>query len=108
MDDELSLLQPREIVVPAGEPGQPSAAVLAVCPMIASAVVRITSAAGAIGLGNIDPSPGYSLETIDQSLRAPQETNSAQRQASTGTAAWRRASFAPPLTPAMISRIENE
>src|SRR5947209_19261508 len=35
-----------------------------------SAVVRITSAGGAVGLGNIDPSPGYSVETIDQSLRA--------------------------------------
>ena len=35
-----------------------------------SAVVRITSASGAVGLGNIDPSPGYSVETIDQSLRA--------------------------------------
>ncbi|MEO8203936.1 MAG: enolase C-terminal domain-like protein [Betaproteobacteria bacterium] len=35
-----------------------------------SAVVRITSANGATGLGNIDPSPGYSIETIDQSLAA--------------------------------------
>src|SRR3954467_8886288 len=35
-----------------------------------SAVVRITSAGGAVGLGNIDPSPGYSVETIDESLRA--------------------------------------
>lgn len=35
-----------------------------------SAVVRITDADGDIGLGNIDPSPGYSTETIDQSLDA--------------------------------------
>ncbi len=35
-----------------------------------SAVVRITSASGAVGLGNIDPSPGYSIESIDESLGA--------------------------------------
>jgi muconate cycloisomerase len=35
-----------------------------------SAVVRITAARGATGLGNIDPSPGYSAETIEQSLAA--------------------------------------
>jgi L-Ala-D/L-Glu epimerase len=35
-----------------------------------SALVRLTSANGAVGLGNIDPSPGYSIETIDESLRA--------------------------------------
>ena len=35
-----------------------------------SAVVRITDAEGAVGLGNIDPSPGYSVETIEQSLDA--------------------------------------
>jgi muconate cycloisomerase len=34
-----------------------------------SAVVRITATNGAIGLGNIDPSPGYSKETIEDSLR---------------------------------------
>src|SRR4029077_16719628 len=34
-----------------------------------SAVVRI-SAGGTVGLGNIDPSPGYSAETIEQSLAA--------------------------------------
>jgi len=33
-----------------------------------SAVVRITDELGQIGLGNIDPSPGYSVETIEQSL----------------------------------------
>ena len=35
-----------------------------------SAVVRITAGGGAMGLGNIDPSPGYSAETIEQSLAA--------------------------------------
>ena len=34
-----------------------------------SAVVRIT-AGGAVGLGNIDPSPGYSTETVEASLAA--------------------------------------
>ena len=33
-----------------------------------SAIVRITATGGAIGLGNIDPSPGYSMETIEESL----------------------------------------
>src|SRR3982075_3067177 len=35
-----------------------------------SAVVRVTAAGGAVGLGNIDPSPGYSTETIEDSLAA--------------------------------------
>lgn len=35
-----------------------------------SALVRLTAEDGSIGLGNIDPSPGYSLETIEQSLTA--------------------------------------
>ncbi len=35
-----------------------------------SAVVKLTAADGSVGLGNIDPSPGYSVETIDQSLLA--------------------------------------
>jgi muconate cycloisomerase len=35
-----------------------------------SAVVRVVAADGSVGLGNIDPSPGYSLETIDESLVA--------------------------------------
>lgn len=35
-----------------------------------SAVVRLTARDGSIGLGNIDPSPGYSVETIEQSLAA--------------------------------------
>ena len=39
-----------------------------------SAVVRIVAADGAVGLGNIDPSLGYSLETIDQSLAALRDT----------------------------------
>ena len=33
-----------------------------------SAIVRITATGGAVGLGNIDPSPGYSMETIEDSL----------------------------------------
>ncbi len=35
-----------------------------------SAVVTLTAADGTVGLGNIDPSPGYSVETIEQSLLA--------------------------------------
>jgi muconate cycloisomerase len=35
-----------------------------------SAVVRVVAVDGSVGLGNIDPSPGYSLETIDESLVA--------------------------------------
>jgi L-alanine-DL-glutamate epimerase-like enolase superfamily enzyme len=35
-----------------------------------SAVVRITAVDGSVGLGNIDPSPGYSVETIEESLAA--------------------------------------
>jgi muconate cycloisomerase len=35
-----------------------------------SAIVRLTAEDGSIGLGNIDPSPGYSVETIEQSLAA--------------------------------------
>lgn len=34
-----------------------------------SAVVRITASGGAVGLGNVDPSPGYSKESIEDSLR---------------------------------------
>lgn len=33
-----------------------------------SALVRLIADDGTIGLGNIDPSPGYSVETIEQSL----------------------------------------
>lgn len=33
-----------------------------------SAVVRVTDESGLVGLGNIDPSPGYSAETIEESL----------------------------------------
>ena len=33
-----------------------------------SALVRLTAADGTVGLGNIDPSPGYSTETIEQNL----------------------------------------
>jgi muconate cycloisomerase len=35
-----------------------------------SALVRLTAQDGSIGLGNIDPSPGYSVETIEESLDA--------------------------------------
>src|SRR3981081_3940786 len=35
-----------------------------------SAGVRVTAAGGVVGLGNIDPSPGYSTETIEESLAA--------------------------------------
>lgn len=35
-----------------------------------SALVRLIAADGTVGLGNIDPSPGYSVETIEQSLAA--------------------------------------
>ncbi|MFN8774847.1 MAG: hypothetical protein ACK5ZQ_17945, partial [bacterium] len=33
-----------------------------------SVIVRMTSAGGTVGLGNIDPSPGYSEETVEDSL----------------------------------------
>lgn len=39
-----------------------------------SALVRLTAEDGSVGLGNIDPSPGYSVETIEQSLTALRET----------------------------------
>lgn len=39
-----------------------------------SAVVRITDDQGQIGLGNIDPSPGYSQETIEESLQMLTQT----------------------------------
>ena len=35
-----------------------------------SAIVRVFAVDGSVGLGNIDPSPGYSTETIDESLGA--------------------------------------
>jgi muconate cycloisomerase len=38
-----------------------------------SALVRLTADDGTVGLGNIDPSPGYSVETIEQSLAALRE-----------------------------------
>lgn len=37
-----------------------------------SAIVRITATGGAIGLGNVDPVPGYSEESIAQTLQALQ------------------------------------
>jgi muconate cycloisomerase len=38
-----------------------------------SAVIRITDSDGRIGLGNIDPSPGYSAESIEDSLKVLKE-----------------------------------
>jgi muconate cycloisomerase len=38
-----------------------------------SALVRLTAADGTVGLGNIDPSPGYSMETIEETLGALRE-----------------------------------
>jgi len=38
-----------------------------------SAIVRIRDQDGAAGLGNIDPSPGYSVETIEESLKVLRE-----------------------------------
>lgn len=38
-----------------------------------SAIVRLTAMDGSVGLGNIDPSPGYSIETIEESLAALRE-----------------------------------
>jgi muconate cycloisomerase len=35
-----------------------------------SAIVRVTATGGAVGLGNIDPSPGYSVDTIEDLLVA--------------------------------------
>ena len=35
-----------------------------------SAVVRLTASDGSVGLGNIDPAPGYSAETIELSIAA--------------------------------------
>jgi L-alanine-DL-glutamate epimerase-like enolase superfamily enzyme len=34
-----------------------------------SAIVRITASNGAVGLGNFDPAPGYSAESLEDSLR---------------------------------------
>jgi L-Ala-D/L-Glu epimerase len=36
--------------------------------VVKSAVVRITASGGAVGYGNIDPTPGYSKESIEDSL----------------------------------------
>lgn len=38
-----------------------------------SVVVRVRAEDGSVGLGNIDPSPGYSVETVEQSLLAIRE-----------------------------------
>jgi muconate cycloisomerase len=39
-----------------------------------SVVVRVTAGGGAIGLGNIDPSPGYSKETVEEDLEVLKST----------------------------------
>lgn len=39
-----------------------------------SALVRITGSGGAVGLGNVDPVPGYSVETTEETLRALETT----------------------------------
>jgi muconate cycloisomerase len=39
-----------------------------------SALVRLAAADGVVGLGNIDPSPGYSSETVEESLEALQRS----------------------------------
>lgn len=56
------------VVVPLVGPGYANAYVTK--KVQKSAVVRVVAADGSIGLGNIDPSPGYSLETVDESLGA--------------------------------------
>ena len=38
-----------------------------------SAVMRLTAADGSVGLGNIDPAPGYSTDTIEDSIVAMRE-----------------------------------
>ena len=40
--------------------------------VVKSAIVRITATGGAIGLGNIDPTPGYSKENTEDHLRVLQ------------------------------------
>jgi len=37
--------------------------------VVKSAVVRVTATGGAVGYGNIDPTPGYSKESIEDSLK---------------------------------------
>ncbi|MCE2999361.1 MAG: mandelate racemase/muconate lactonizing enzyme family protein [Betaproteobacteria bacterium] len=37
--------------------------------VVKSAVVRVTATGGAVGYGNMDPTPGYTTETIEDSLR---------------------------------------
>lgn len=41
--------------------------------VVKSAVVRITASGGAVGLGNIDPTPGYSKENTEDHLRVLRE-----------------------------------
>lgn len=37
--------------------------------VVKSAIVRVTATGGAVGYGNIDPTPGYSKESIEDSLK---------------------------------------
>ena len=41
--------------------------------VVKSAIVRITATGGAVGYGNIDPTPGYSKEGIEDSLKMIQD-----------------------------------
>jgi muconate cycloisomerase len=41
--------------------------------VVRSAIVRITATGGAVGLGNVDPTPGYSQESTEEHLRALRE-----------------------------------
>src|ERR1043166_119727 len=83
-----------------------------------SALVRITASGGAIGLGNIDPSPGYSAESIEAPLpalpRAPwvedaDGANTARKDAPLGppgAGVPRRHGSGAPFPPVDIRRIE--
>ena len=37
--------------------------------MVKSAVVRVTATGGAVGCGNVDPTPGYSKETVEATMK---------------------------------------
>jgi muconate cycloisomerase len=56
------------VAVPLSGPGYANAYVTKTVQK--SVVVRLLSRDGAVGLGNIDRSPGYSLESVDESLAA--------------------------------------
>jgi len=74
MSDELLLISKVEVfgvAVPLVGPGFNNAYVTK--KIQKSAIVRLTAADESVGLGNIDPSPGYSTETIEESLAALRE-----------------------------------